>query len=80
MESVGVLEGAHQLRRQVGVVGIVKNQTQVVGFDLAQLRPRGGCYKNEQADAINQQRGNAVETAVRLNLTSAITSPMPANF
>jgi hypothetical protein len=30
----------------------------------------------KQADAISQQRENAVETAVRLNLTSAITSPM----
>jgi len=32
------------------------------------------------ADAINHQRWNAVGTAVRLNLASAMTSPMLANF
>jgi hypothetical protein len=34
----------------------------------------------KQADAISQQRRIAVEAAVRLNLTSAITSPMSENF
>jgi hypothetical protein len=29
----------------------------------------------KQADAVNHQRGNAVTTAVRLNLASAMTSP-----
>jgi hypothetical protein len=34
----------------------------------------------KQADAVNHQRWNAVETAVRLNLASAMTSPMSANY
>jgi hypothetical protein len=33
----------------------------------------------KQADAVNHQRVNAVETAVRLNLASAMTSPMLGN-
>jgi len=40
----------------------------------------GVVTKMKEADAINHQRVNAVETAVRLNLASAMTSPMFANF
>jgi hypothetical protein len=34
----------------------------------------------KQADAVNHLRMNAVEIAVRLNLASAMTSPMSAKY
>ena len=62
VESEGVLEGAHQLRCEVGVVGVVKDQAQIVSLDLAQLRPRRGCYKNETGERDKppacERRGN----------------------
>ncbi len=44
-----VLEGAHQLRRQVGIVRVVEQQPQVFSFDLTQLGPsRVGCGHEKQ--------------------------------
>jgi hypothetical protein len=49
VELKGVVEGPHQLRREVGIVGIVKQQPQVFGIYLAQLGcSRRGYGRNKQ--------------------------------
>ena len=50
VEFKGVVEGAHQLRREVGIVRIVEQQPQILGLDLAQLGrswPGYGCNQQE---------------------------------